>query len=353
MSRTYRTMSPSSLTSTSTSLVDLVRGDGSGACRPRRRHRPRCALDLQIASDPPQSPHPAQAGAASPLGGCRRPGPRWPGLLGAFQPRVAQVEVAQVAHEAEGLDEARVRLRRVLTLPAARRFLGGEVDRLGEVALAVAVLRHGHAEDVRRLLGEHVLLADGQLCQAVHVLGMPLDHLDEAGVVRAAVLVGVHARRIVEDDVGQVLGRPAPPGALLWTVAVAASRLLGREAHHGDEIAVVSGARRGAKPAVRAGLELDQPAVHLLLESARIGRSTLNNLNEHPAPPLANHSEPLRHCNRALALVKSPLVPAGPTRSAAPRARHSPPAWSPRPPEIPGWRAPPPDGGTAARRGRS
>src|SRR6266542_2297378 len=120
---------------------------------------------------------------------------------------------------------------------------------------------------------------------------MTLDHLHEAGVVRAALLEGVHPRPVVEDHVGQVLGRPAPPGVLLGAVALAAGRLHGIEADHGDEATVVGGPRRGAEPAFRVRLQLGPPAVQLVLETVRIGRPTLNNLNEHPAPPFRDTTD--------------------------------------------------------------
>jgi len=88
-----------------------------------------------------------------------------------------------------------------------------------------------------------------------------LDHPDKTSLIRPALPIGVHSCRVVEGDLGQVLGRLAPPGILLGPVAVAAGQLLGRKPDHSDEPAVVGDVGGGSQPAVGAWLEFSPPAV--------------------------------------------------------------------------------------------
>jgi putative transposase len=60
-----------------------------------------------------------------------------------------------------------------------------------------------------------------------------------------------------------------------------AGQLLGREADHGDEVAVVGNAGGGAEPAVGAGGKFGLPAVQLGADAVGVGGSALHDLNEH------------------------------------------------------------------------
>ena len=165
------------------------------------------------------------------------------------------------------------------------------------------MLSHGHAKDVRSLLGHGLLPGPAKSSQTLHVRAVALDHLNKTSLVRPALPIDVHPRGVVEGDLDQVLGRLAPPGILLGPVAVAAGQLLGRKPDHGDEAAVVGDAEGRAQPAVGTWLEFNLPAVQLGAESVRVSGLALNDLDEHAAPwrwPTTDRP----NCSRGLGLVK-------------------------------------------------
>src|SRR5215211_3788586 len=88
-------------------------------------------------------------------------------------------------------------------------------------------------------------------------------------------------RGVVEDDPSKVLGGVPPPLALLGPIAVASRLLLRGEADHGDAPAVFGDPRGGPEPAVGVGGELSLPAAQIPADPRWVGRSTLDDLNEH------------------------------------------------------------------------
>src|SRR5215216_3888827 len=96
------------------------------------------------------------------------------------------------------------------------------------------MLGHRHAQDVRRVLGQDLVLVASQAGHALPVVAMALDDLDEAGLISAALPIGVDRGGIMNNDPSEMLGGVSPPLALLGPLAVAARLGLGGEAVHGD-----------------------------------------------------------------------------------------------------------------------
>jgi hypothetical protein len=107
-------------------------------------------------------------------------------------------------------------------------------------------------------------------------------------------------RGVVQVDPSKVLGGVPPPLALLGPVAVAARLGLGGEADHGDAPAVVGDPGRGTEPAVGVGGELSLPAAQVPADPGWVGRSALDDLNEHGLSVLLSD----------VAVVK-PILPVG------------------------------------------
>src|SRR5215203_7252319 len=110
-------------------------------------------------------------------------------------------------------------------------------------------------------------------------------------------------RGVVEDDPSKVLGGVPPPLALLGPIAVASRLLLRGEADHGDAPAVFGDPRGGTEPAVGVGGELPLPAAQIPADPRWVGRSTLDDLNEHgplsfsasvPSPGAVSRTTPTR-----------------------------------------------------------
>src|SRR5206468_9986268 len=102
-----------------------------------------------------------------------------------------------------------------------------------------------------------------QTDHALQVVAMALDDLHEAGLVSAAIPIGVDRGAIMDGDPSKVLGGVSPPLELLGPVPVTASLGLGGEADHGDAPPVLGDPRRGAQPAVGVGGEQPLPAAQI------------------------------------------------------------------------------------------
>src|SRR5436190_8142443 len=125
------------------------------------------------------------------------------------------------------------------------------------------------------------------LAEGGGVLGLALHHLDEAGIVGAAVEQQLGVRRL--DEAGLAvprLRRLVPPGALLRPLAVGPSVGFGLEADDGDSPPVRGGAARRSEIALGPWLDLLAPPLHLAGEQVGILDLALDDLDEHAVPPL-------------------------------------------------------------------
>ncbi len=115
-----------------------------------------------------------------------------------------------------------------------------------------------------------------------------LDHLDEAGVVGAAVEEHHHVVAVVEGDLAlEALLHLLPPLALLGRGGVLRRGLARLEPYDGHELAVVGDAVGTAQPACCGGSEGVAPFITELVEPGRVAALTLDDLDEHrtPSPP--------------------------------------------------------------------
>jgi hypothetical protein len=77
------------------------------------------------------------------------------------------------------------------------------------------MLGHRHGQDVRRVLGQGLVLAASQAGNALPVVAVALDDLDEAGLISAALPIDVDLGGIMNNDPSEMLGGVSPPLALL------------------------------------------------------------------------------------------------------------------------------------------